>query len=231
MHISVLVVDDNPQTIRTAQADFTEMGFSVLPADNGLEAVEYLRTDPSACQIVFMNLRMPVMDGFTATRLIRSELRLDLLPIIGVGQHNSGEERDLALAAGMNDWMPKSRCKEEILTLLLRHLPGTTAMLMVVGTALTTTLSVASLVYRYLPPGADTNSANDMNREIRRRLIESGEFYVSQTTIGGVAYLRMTVINPLTTIETIDQLINKIRQIGQAVSVPAAYWPNGKGLC
>lgn len=34
---------------------------------------------------------------------------------------------------------------------LLRHLPGTTAMLMVVGTALTTTLSVASLVYRYLP--------------------------------------------------------------------------------
>ena len=75
------------------------------------------------------------------------------------------------------------------------------------------------LVYRYLPPGADISGANDMNREIRRRLIESGDFYVSQTTIGGVAYLRMTVINPLTTIETIAHLIEKIRQISQAVSV------------
>jgi L-2,4-diaminobutyrate decarboxylase len=74
------------------------------------------------------------------------------------------------------------------------------------------------LVYRYLPLGADISGANDMNREIRRRLIESGDFYVSQTTIGGVAYLRMTVINPLTTIETIAHLIEKIRHISQAVS-------------
>ena len=78
------------------------------------------------------------------------------------------------------------------------------------------------LVYRYLPLGADISGANDMNREIRRRLIESGDFYVSQTTIGGVAYLRMTVINPLTTIETIAHLIEKIRHISQAVSASAS---------
>lgn len=79
------------------------------------------------------------------------------------------------------------------------------------------------LVYRYVPPGADINRANDMNREIRRRLIESGDFYVSQTTIAGVALLRMTVINPLTTMETISDLIGKIRHIGQAISAGAEH--------
>ena len=62
-----------------------------------------------------------------------------------------------------------------------------------------------------------------MNREIRRRLIESGDFYVSQTTIAGVALLRMTVINPLTTMETISDLIGKIRHIGQAISAGAEH--------
>lgn len=79
------------------------------------------------------------------------------------------------------------------------------------------------LVYRYVPPRADISRANDMNREIRRRLIESGDFYVSQTTIDGVAYLRMTVINPLTTIETITDLIEKIRCISQAIPAGASF--------
>jgi L-2,4-diaminobutyrate decarboxylase len=78
------------------------------------------------------------------------------------------------------------------------------------------------LVYRYVPPEADIRRANDMNREIRRRLIESGDFYVSQTTIDGVAYLRMTVINPLTTMKTITELIEKIRRISQVISAEAS---------
>jgi L-2,4-diaminobutyrate decarboxylase len=78
------------------------------------------------------------------------------------------------------------------------------------------------LVYRYLPVGVKAGQANDINREIRRRLIESGEFYVSQTTIDGVAYLRMTVINPLTTMETIAQLMEKIRSVGGNVSPDAS---------
>ncbi len=71
------------------------------------------------------------------------------------------------------------------------------------------------LVFRYSPPCGEVRRANDTNRDIRRRLIESGEFYVSQTTIDGVAYLRMTVINPLTTLGTISELMDRIRSLGK----------------
>ena len=69
------------------------------------------------------------------------------------------------------------------------------------------------VVFRYVAPGGDDSHANDLNRELRRRLIESGEFYVSQTTLEGVAYLRMTVINPLTTLATVMAMLGRIREI------------------
>lgn len=74
------------------------------------------------------------------------------------------------------------------------------------------------LVFRYLSSDIEVAEANDMNREIRRRLVESGDFYVSQTTISGVAYMRMTVINPLTSFANVAELLEKIRCIGRAVS-------------
>ena len=74
------------------------------------------------------------------------------------------------------------------------------------------------LVFRYVPVGRETSQWNDLNRELRRRLIESGEFYVSQTTLEGVAYLRMTVINPLTTLATVMALLSRIREIAVEVS-------------
>lgn len=72
------------------------------------------------------------------------------------------------------------------------------------------------VVFRHTPASVDPGRWNDFNREVRRKLIESGEFYVSQTTIDGAAYLRMTVINPLTDLETIQQLLNQIRVLGKA---------------
>ena len=64
----------------------------------------------------------------------------------------------------------------------------------------------------------NTLSVNELNRQVRRQLIESGEFYVSQTTIDGAAYLRMTVINPLTTLSNVTVLLDKIREIAAWIS-------------
>lgn len=69
------------------------------------------------------------------------------------------------------------------------------------------------VVFRHTPAGVPAEKWNDLNREVRRQLIESGEFYVSQTTIDGVAYLRMTMINPLTELAMIEQLIARVREI------------------
>ncbi len=73
------------------------------------------------------------------------------------------------------------------------------------------------VVFRYVPPGGDASQLNDLNRELRRRLIESSEFYVSQTTLEGVAFLRMTVINPLTTLAMVLALLGRIRELAVGV--------------
>ena len=74
------------------------------------------------------------------------------------------------------------------------------------------------VVFRYAPPGGAASRANDRNRELRRQLIESGEFYLSQTTLEGVAYLRMTVINPLTSLAMIRDLLGQLREIASGTA-------------
>lgn len=69
------------------------------------------------------------------------------------------------------------------------------------------------VVFRHTPESVSSASWNDLNREVRRQLIESGEFYISQTTIEGVAYLRLTVINPLTDLAMIEELLKRIRTL------------------
>ncbi len=69
------------------------------------------------------------------------------------------------------------------------------------------------VVLRYVRAGTDVSRSNDLNRELRRRLIESGEYYVSQVTLDGVAYLRMTVINPLTTVAMVLAMLGRIREM------------------
>jgi CheY-like chemotaxis protein len=76
-------------------------------AGTGRQAVELLLADPICCDVVLMDLQMPEMDGFEATRIIRSELGLADLPIIAMTAHALEEERRRCLAHGMNDHVAK----------------------------------------------------------------------------------------------------------------------------
>ena len=51
--------------------------------------------------------------------------------------------------------------------------------------------------------------------DLRRRIIESGRFYIVSTQIDGVGALRVTIINPLTTAEHLDELLETIREVGE----------------
>ncbi|MCA9055708.1 MAG: hypothetical protein KDA75_17835, partial [Planctomycetaceae bacterium] len=75
--------------------------------------------------------------------------------------------------------------------------------------------------FRYVPAklqDAPLETIGRFNRDIRRRLIESGRFYIVQTNINGVAALRLTVMNPLTTEDDLRQLLAAIRDIGRTVA-------------
>jgi CheY-like chemotaxis protein len=70
--------------------------------------------------VVFMDLQMPEMDGFTATRLLRSDPRLQQLPIFAMTAHALVEERQRCLDAGMNDHVSKPIDPDNLFSTLLR---------------------------------------------------------------------------------------------------------------
>ena len=74
------------------------------------------------------------------------------------------------------------------------------------------------VVFRYVPAAladAPREQLGHFQLELRRRVIESGEFYIVSTKIDGIGAMRTTIINPLTTPEHLDQLLDSIRRHGQ----------------
>jgi CheY-like chemotaxis protein len=84
------------------------MGFGVVVVANGREAVRALETD--RFDLVFMDVQMPVMDGFDATRAIRSLESAVLnrrVPVIAMTAHALKGDRERCLAVGMDDYVSK----------------------------------------------------------------------------------------------------------------------------
>jgi signal transduction histidine kinase/DNA-binding response OmpR family regulator len=111
--IRILVVEDNEINQQVARELLESAGAIVTIARNGGEAVKLLtgsepeRAPDPAFDIVLMDLQMPEMDGYEATRLIRSDPRLQKIPIIAMTAHVLAEERRRCLEAGMNDHVSK----------------------------------------------------------------------------------------------------------------------------
>jgi L-2,4-diaminobutyrate decarboxylase len=74
------------------------------------------------------------------------------------------------------------------------------------------------VVFRHVPPslrGAAPERLGRFQLELRRRLVESGQFYIVSTNLDGVGALRVTIINPLTTPDHLDQLLDALREHGR----------------
>jgi len=120
--IRILLVEDNEINRQVATELLESAGASVRIANHGGEAVKILREgeQPPPFDIVFMDLQMPEMDGFTATRLLRAEPELRALPIIAMTAHALVEERQRCLEAGMNDHVSKPIDPDALFATLVR---------------------------------------------------------------------------------------------------------------
>ena len=107
--VRVLLVEDNELNQQVATELLQSAGATVTIANHGGEAVKILTqgAQPPPFDIVFMDLQMPEMDGFTATKLLRADPRFQTLPIIAMTAHALVEERQRCLDAGMNDHVSK----------------------------------------------------------------------------------------------------------------------------
>ena len=115
----ILVVEDNPVNQKVATAILRSFGLSVDLARDGLEGVEKCRAREYSA--VLMDCQMPGMDGFEATRRIRSE-RGSAVPIIALTAAVASSDKKLAMEAGMDDFLEKPVQRRELAELLARWL-------------------------------------------------------------------------------------------------------------
>ena len=112
----VLLVEDNAINQEIAVEILSLLGLAVDVAGNGREAVDMVRTKDYG--LVLMDIQMPVMDGYEATRLIREDARCQNLPIIAMTANAMDVDRAVCLAAGMNAHMGKPFDPQQLKRLL-----------------------------------------------------------------------------------------------------------------
>lgn len=116
----VLVVDDVPTNVDVAKEILEEVGFQVHTAENGKVAVEeFRRLRP---ELIFMDIKMPVMDGLEATRRIRQSDGGDKVKIIALTASVFEDSRKKVIDAGCDDYVPKPYKKEDLFVAISRHL-------------------------------------------------------------------------------------------------------------
>ncbi len=116
----VLVVDDNPINLAVADGLLKKLGFDVVRAPGGLEAIE--ATCRERFDLVLMDCHMPGMDGLAATRVIRARKENARLPIVAVSASVLREDTEAFKAAGMAEFLPKPLKREQLIDVLRRTL-------------------------------------------------------------------------------------------------------------
>jgi CheY-like chemotaxis protein len=108
----VLLVEDNDVNVLVAKGLMTKLGLSVTVAENGQVALDILEEASENVlglpfDMVLMDLQMPIMDGFEATRRIRANPNYTDLKVVAMTAHAFAEEKDRCLAVGMNGHLSK----------------------------------------------------------------------------------------------------------------------------
>ena len=121
--LKLLVAEDNKINQMVAQGLLTKEGADVTMVENGELAVQAVKTAQPAFDAVLMDIQMPVMDGYEATRAIRRDLGMHDLPVIAMTANAMASDRDACLAVGMNDHVGKP-FELDALVATLRQLTG-----------------------------------------------------------------------------------------------------------
>lgn len=122
-HWRILLVEDNPTNQRVALATLARIGYRADAATNGHEALAALGR--RSYDLILMDCQMPEMDGYEATRIIRgpdSPVTNSKLPIIAMTANALKGDRELCLAAGMDDYLTKPITPRSLAEILARHL-------------------------------------------------------------------------------------------------------------
>lgn len=119
-NMAILIAEDDKANYMLIRQIIKNEGFEILHAVNGKEAIDACYNNNNI-SIVLMDLKMPVMDGYEATRLIK-EFRPDL-PVIAVTAFAMNGEKEKAMNAGCDEYITKPFRREQLLSLIKIMLP------------------------------------------------------------------------------------------------------------
>ncbi len=117
---TIVIAEDNDTNFQLLEATLSKCNLTIIRAVNGQDAIDICMQN-SAVQFVLMDIRMPKIDGITASAEIK-KYRPDL-PIVIQSAYKANEERKQAIEAGCDEYLSKPIKKHELISCLLRFIP------------------------------------------------------------------------------------------------------------
>ncbi len=105
MTAKILLVEDNEMNRDMLSRRLIRRGYEVVMAEDGQAGVELALSE--APDLILMDMSLPVMDGWDATRKIKSDTSIGTTPVIALTAHAMADDREKALAAGCDDYDTK----------------------------------------------------------------------------------------------------------------------------
>ena len=117
---TIMIVEDYDDTRLLLKHGLEGLGYSVLEASNGQEAVDI--SDREHPDLILMDLDLPILDGIAATQRIRQQSHMEGVPIVAVTAYPMSYSRVKAFAKGCNEYMSKPIDVSELTSLVNRYL-------------------------------------------------------------------------------------------------------------
>ena len=117
----VLVVEDQEDNRQIVRDLLTTTDYEVIEAENGEEALAAIAKQRP--DLILMDIQLPVMDGYEATRRIKADPALRAIPIIAVTSYALSGDEEKARAAGCDDFVPKPFSPRQLLAKIQKYLP------------------------------------------------------------------------------------------------------------
>ena len=117
----ILVVEDQADNMQILRDLLTSAGYAMIEAEDGAEGVRAASAHQP--DLILMDIQLPVLDGYEATRRIKADPALRAIPIIVVTSYALSGDENKARAAGCDDYVPKPYSPRLLLAKIRKHLP------------------------------------------------------------------------------------------------------------
>jgi two-component system cell cycle response regulator DivK len=117
----ILIVEDNPQNRYLVSFLLEQQGYELSTAEDGAEALEMLDGDVKP-DLILMDMQLPKIDGYEATRRIKANVRLRDIPLVALTAHSMRRDEQRAIAAGCDEFVTKPVDADGLLALVSRLL-------------------------------------------------------------------------------------------------------------